>query len=113
DAPMDSGFARLQLEKYERNLVRGKRASMEPYDFYDVTAWSLPVSYGVAAYALREVPSSVALGALPAPRPETGEDPLADSAPLAVPPPARGREPAGLAPHGPGGGAGGGPPGRL
>ncbi|TMQ74012.1 MAG: hypothetical protein E6K81_01620 [Candidatus Eisenbacteria bacterium] len=103
DAPMDTGFARLQLEKYERNLARGKRATKEPYDFYDVTVWSLPMTYGVRAYALREVPAGVALGALPAPRPDAGEDRLADSAAVAVPLPARVSEPAVLELRDPGG----------
>ncbi len=103
DAPMDTGFARLQLEKYERNLARGKRATKEPYDFYDVTAWSLAMTYGVRAYALREVPAGVALGPLPAPRPDAGEDRIPDSAAVAVPLPARVSEPAVLELRDPGG----------
>jgi hypothetical protein len=96
DAPMDTGFARLQLDKYERNLKRGKRAPKEPYDFYDVTTWSLPVAYGVAAFALREVPAAVALAAAPPTQPDRGEDELADSLATGIPVTARVSEPARL-----------------
>jgi len=89
DAPMDEAFAQLQLDKYERNIKRGKRAPHESYDFYDITSWSLPVAYGVPAYALREVPAGVALRpALPL-QPEAGDDALADSLAIGVPVTAR------------------------
>jgi hypothetical protein len=47
---MDSAFARLQLEKFRRNQQRGSNADREYYEFYDVTAWSLPVTFGVDAF---------------------------------------------------------------
>ncbi|MBC7790322.1 MAG: hypothetical protein H7Z74_10285 [Anaerolineae bacterium] len=47
---MDSIFSRSQLEKFRRNVRRGANVSREGYEFYDVTAWSLPVAYGVEAY---------------------------------------------------------------
>jgi hypothetical protein len=46
---LDTAFARAQIEKYRRNIRRGA-ASGEGYEFYDVTAWSLPVTFGVEAY---------------------------------------------------------------
>ncbi|HEY6866928.1 MAG TPA: M14 family zinc carboxypeptidase [Candidatus Eisenbacteria bacterium] len=94
DAPMDTAFARLQIEKYERNIRRGKRAPLEDYDFYDITAWSLPISYGVPAFALREAPAGVLLRT---PRPEeaeVGSDEIPDSLQIGIPVTARRGEPA-------------------
>jgi len=96
DAPMDTGFARLELGKYQRNLKRGKRAPKESYDFYDITTWSLPVAYGLPAFALREVPASTALAAGPALRPDLGEEQLPDSLATGIPVTARVSEPATL-----------------
>jgi hypothetical protein len=50
DPAMDSVFARTQLEKFRRNKERGSEGVREGYEFYDVTAWSLPVAFGVDAY---------------------------------------------------------------
>jgi hypothetical protein len=47
---MDTAFARTQIEKQLRNARRGGNVSREGYEFYDVTAWSLPVTFGVEAY---------------------------------------------------------------
>jgi hypothetical protein len=47
---LDSAFAASQLEKFRRNQRRGANVSREGYEFYDVTAWSLPVTFGVEAY---------------------------------------------------------------
>jgi len=47
---LDPTFARAQVEKFERNHRRGKHAESEGYEFYDVTAWSLPVAFGVESY---------------------------------------------------------------
>jgi hypothetical protein len=47
---IDPQFAKSQLEKFRRNQRRGKHAKGEGYEFYDVTAWSLPVAFGVEAY---------------------------------------------------------------
>ncbi len=49
DTPVDSVFARKQLEKLERNRRRGEASSSEGFEFYDVTAWSLPFSHGLDA----------------------------------------------------------------
>lgn len=46
---IDSVFARRQLAKFERNQRRGESAEKEGYDFYDVTAWSLPYTLGLDA----------------------------------------------------------------
>jgi hypothetical protein len=49
-SPFDSAFVRVELGKLARNERRGSDAQRESYDFYDVTAWSLPVIFGVQAY---------------------------------------------------------------
>ena len=47
---LDTAFARSQVERFRRNLRRGSNVPGEGYEFYDVTAWSLPVVFGVDAY---------------------------------------------------------------
>jgi hypothetical protein len=67
---MDTAFARIQIEKFRRNQRRGESASREGYEFYDVTAWSLPVTFGVEAYWTEDAaPVSGDLLALPAEEP--------------------------------------------
>lgn len=46
---MDSTFLRAQLAKFERNRIRGEDAEWEGYEFYDVTAWALPLTLGLDA----------------------------------------------------------------
>ncbi|MBA2291984.1 MAG: hypothetical protein H0W15_05940 [Gemmatimonadales bacterium] len=46
---LDSAFARRQVDRYERNRRRGSDAQREGYEFYDITAWSLPLTYGLDA----------------------------------------------------------------
>lgn len=53
---LDTAFARTQLEKYRRNIRRGANERGEGYEFYDVTAWSLPVTFGVEAYWTEDAP---------------------------------------------------------
>jgi hypothetical protein len=48
--PLDTAFARTQIDKFKRNTRRGSNENREGYEFYDVTAWSLPVTFGVEAY---------------------------------------------------------------
>jgi hypothetical protein len=50
DPAIDSVFVRTQFERFGRNVRRGDGGVQEGYEFYDVTAWSLPVAYGVEAY---------------------------------------------------------------
>ena len=76
DAPVEPTFARTQLDKYARNIRRGTHAPREGYDFYDVTAWSLPLAYGVDVYALREPPAG---GTRLAPADANAADPAADT----------------------------------
>ncbi len=54
-AQFDSGFVRKQLAAYRRNQLRGEEAEKEGYEFYDVTAWSLPLTLGLDAWWTDEV----------------------------------------------------------
>ena len=47
---LDTTFARRQVERFRRNLRRGSNAAGEDAEFYDITAWSLPLAFGVEAY---------------------------------------------------------------
>ena len=47
---VDAAFVKEQVDKYWRNVRRGRSGLREGYDFYDITAWSMPVAYGVEAY---------------------------------------------------------------
>jgi hypothetical protein len=51
---LDSLFAREQVDRYRRNLLRASAA--EGYEFYDVTAWSLPIAFGVESYWTEDAP---------------------------------------------------------
>lgn len=46
----DAAFVREQLARFARNERRGRGATKEEYGFYDITAWSLPLAFGVEAY---------------------------------------------------------------
>ena len=48
--PQDDAFQREQLARFARNERRGRGGLKEEYGFYDVTAWSLPLAFGVEAY---------------------------------------------------------------
>ncbi|MBI1723304.1 MAG: hypothetical protein HYR48_05290 [Gemmatimonadetes bacterium] len=47
---LDADFVREQLARRARNARRGEKADREGDQFYDVTAWSLPYTFGVEAY---------------------------------------------------------------
>jgi hypothetical protein len=74
DPQLDPAFARAQVERYHRNLERGAEGVREHYEFYDVTAWSLPVALGVEAYWTEDAgPVTGELLRLPAEGPRIGE----------------------------------------
>ena len=77
DTELDPAFVRDQLARFARNQRRGGNAAKEEYGFYDVTAWSLPLVFGVAAYWTGDAPpvASVPLRSAP-PAPETTADAL-------------------------------------
>ncbi|MEX1186692.1 MAG: M14 family zinc carboxypeptidase [Gemmatimonadaceae bacterium] len=88
---LDSGFARAQIEKLGRNLRRGENVPGESYEFYDVTAWSLPVAFGVEAYWTEDAqPVSGELLTLPAEptppsTPHTPDNPPVQRLPVSIP----------------------------
>lgn len=49
-AMLDSVFVKTQLARFERNRIRGEDASHEGYEFYDITAWALPLTLGLEAW---------------------------------------------------------------
>jgi hypothetical protein len=52
EAGLEPEFLELQNQRRARNALRGAKVPKEWPQFYDVTAWSLPLSYGVEAYWL-------------------------------------------------------------
>lgn len=54
DTPQDKAFVDENMARFRRNQLRGKGQPKEDYGFYDITAWSLPLSFGVDAYWTEE-----------------------------------------------------------
>ncbi|HUQ32286.1 MAG TPA: M14 family zinc carboxypeptidase [Pyrinomonadaceae bacterium] len=52
----EASFVREQLARFARNERRGRSALKEDYGFYDITAWSLPLAFGVEAYWTEDAP---------------------------------------------------------
>ena len=52
----DARFVEEQLARFARNERRGRNAAKEEYGFYDITAWSLPLAFGVEAYWTEDAP---------------------------------------------------------
>jgi len=50
DAEMSRSFVAREQAKFHRNRRRGVDADKEDYGFYDITAWSLPLSFNLDAY---------------------------------------------------------------
>ncbi|MDQ4122450.1 MAG: hypothetical protein M3209_13510 [Acidobacteriota bacterium] len=50
DTPQDRAFVEEEIAKFRRNEMRGKSQQREEYRFYDITAWSLPLAFGLDAY---------------------------------------------------------------
>jgi hypothetical protein len=50
DTPEDKAFVDDNMARFRRNQMRGTGQSKEDYGFYDITAWSLPLAYGLDAY---------------------------------------------------------------
>lgn len=86
DRSIDSAFARVELEKYERNVRRGRRAPREGYDFYDMTAWMLPAAYGVPVLATTDaVPRGRLLAAPDPDAVDEASDLVPDSLAVGIP----------------------------
>lgn len=50
ETPQDEAFVKDNLRKFKRNEMRGTSTPREDYGFYDITAWSLPLAFGVDAF---------------------------------------------------------------
>lgn len=54
DTPQDKAFVDDNMARFRRNQMRGKGQPKEDYGFYDITAWSLPLVFGVDAWWTEE-----------------------------------------------------------
>src|SRR6267143_3107954 len=54
-ASMERSFVQREIGKFQRNRRRGDEADKEDYGFYDITAWSLPLSFNLDAYWTEDV----------------------------------------------------------
>lgn len=50
DTPQDKAFVDDNMGRFKRNEMRGKSQPKEAYGFYDITAWSLPLAFGIDAF---------------------------------------------------------------
>jgi hypothetical protein len=50
DAELQRTFVDREVAKFRRNRRRGEDADREEYGFYDITAWSLPLTFNLDAY---------------------------------------------------------------
>lgn len=50
DTPQDKAFVEDNMARFRRNEMRGKSQLKEEYGFYDITAWSLPLAFGIDAF---------------------------------------------------------------
>lgn len=49
-AELQRSYVERELAKFQRNRRRGEDADKEEYGFYDITAWSLPLTFNLEAY---------------------------------------------------------------
>jgi hypothetical protein len=50
DTPQDKAFVDDNMARFRRNQMRGSGQAKEDYGFYDITAWSLPLAFGIDAF---------------------------------------------------------------
>ncbi|MBV9215218.1 MAG: hypothetical protein JO053_03495, partial [Acidobacteria bacterium] len=50
DTPQDKAFVEDNMGRFKRNQMKGAGQAKEDYGFYDITAWSLPLAFGLDAY---------------------------------------------------------------
>lgn len=50
DTPQDKAFVDDNMGRFKRNQMRGSGQMKEDYGFYDITAWSLPLAFGIDAF---------------------------------------------------------------
>jgi Zinc carboxypeptidase len=65
ETPEDSEFLKRQEALRKANEAKGSEEAKQDYEFYDVTAWSLPLAMGVEAYSSDE-PIRADIRAVPA-----------------------------------------------
>jgi hypothetical protein len=54
DTPQDKAFIDDNMARFRRNQMRGRGQPKEDYGFYDITAWSLPLAFGLDAWWTEE-----------------------------------------------------------
>jgi hypothetical protein len=72
EAKLNEAFLAEEKAKYDRNQKLGRRAAKERYGFYDITAWSLPVSFGVEMETSAERPDTRRMQRVGGPEPLSG-----------------------------------------
>ncbi|CAN5219306.1 M14 family zinc carboxypeptidase [soil metagenome] len=50
DTPQDDDFVKDNMARFKRNELRGNSTQKEDYGFYDITAWNLPLAFGIDAF---------------------------------------------------------------
>lgn len=50
NTPQDKAFVDDNMGRFKRNQMKGSGQAKEDYGFYDITAWSLPLAFGLDAY---------------------------------------------------------------
>lgn len=60
DTALEPEFVKAQIAKRKLNENRNENESTEEYEFYDTTAWSLPLIYGLEAFAVDKPATSTA-----------------------------------------------------
>jgi hypothetical protein len=55
DTPQDDAFVKDNMRRFKRNELRGSSQIKEDYGFYDITAWSLPLAFGIDAFWTEDV----------------------------------------------------------
>ena len=54
DTPQDKAFVEENMARFRRNQMRGRGQPKEDYGFYDITAWSMPLAFGLDAWWTEE-----------------------------------------------------------
>ena len=57
ETPQDKAFVEDNMARFRRNERRGTSANKEDYGFYDITAWNLPLAFGVDAFWTEDAPN--------------------------------------------------------
>jgi hypothetical protein len=57
ETPQDKAFVNDNMARFRRNERRGSTAQKEEYGFYDITAWNLPLAFGVDAFWTEDAPN--------------------------------------------------------